>query len=237
MVKMRINKYIAASGIASRRKADELIEAGKVKVNGAVLKQPGYDVVEGDKVEVGGTLIKAAEDHVYYMLNKPVGYVTTTSDEHDRLTVLDLMTDVTVRVFPVGRLDYDSAGLLIMTNDGELSNHIAHPRNKIWKTYMAEVAGQLNFEKIGQLRKGVLVDGKMTAKAEARLLKQKGDMSLVEIKIHEGRNRQVRKMFEAVGCKVIFLQRTEIGELKLGRLHEGDYRKLTKEEIDYLKKA
>lgn len=235
MVKMRINKYIAASGIASRRKADELIAEGKVKVNGAVLKQPGYDVVEGDKVQVDGHLITASEELVYYMLNKPVGYVTTTADEHDRLTVLDLMSDVTARVYPVGRLDYDSAGLLIMTNDGELSNHIAHPKNKVWKTYMAEVAGQLNLDKIRELQRGVLVDGRMTAKAKVKLLKQKGDMSLVEVQIYEGRNRQVRKMFEAVSCKVTFLQRTQVGELKLGRLHEGDYRKLTREEIEYLK--
>ncbi len=232
---MRINKYIASSGYSSRRKADELIENGQVKINGAVLRSPGYDVAPGDKVEVSGHLIEAHEELVYYLLNKPQGYVTTTSDEKNRPTVMDLMTDVTVRVFPVGRLDYDSAGLLIMTNDGELSNHIAHPRSKVWKTYMAEVAGPLTLAKVAQLQKGVMVDDRMTAPAKARLLKQKGDMSLVEVQIHEGRNRQVRKMFEAVGCRVTYLQRTQIGEVKLGRLHEGDYRKLTREEIDYLK--
>ena len=234
---MRINKYIASSGIASRRKADELIEAGQVKVNGAVLRSPGYDVLETDKVEVSGHLIEAKEELVYYALNKPQGYVTTTSDEKDRPTVIDLMTDVTTRLFPVGRLDYDSAGLLIMTNDGELSQHIAHPRNKVWKTYLAEVAGQMTLSKIDVLRNGVIIEGRKTAPAKAKLLKQKGDMSLVEISIHEGRNRQVRKMFAELGCKVTYLQRTQIGEVKLGRLHEGDYRKLTKEEIDYLKKC
>ena len=223
------------SGFASRRKADELIENGQVKINGAVLRSPGYDVLEGDRVEVSGHLIEAKEELVYYALNKPQGYVTTTSDEKDRLTVLDLMTDVTVRVFPVGRLDYDSAGLLIMTNDGELTNHIAHPRNKVWKTYMAEVAGDMTLAKVAELKKGVLVDGRMTAPAKVRLLRQKGDMSLLEIQIHEGRNRQIRKMVQAVGCKVTYLQRTQIGEVKLGRLHEGDYRKLTQEEINYLK--
>ena len=223
------------SGYASRRKADELIENGQVKINGAVLRSPGYDVLEGDRVEVSGHLIEAKEELVYYALNKPQGYVTTTSDEKDRLTVLDLMTDVTVRVFPVGRLDYDSAGLLIMTNDGELTNHIAHPRNKVWKTYMAEVAGDMTLAKVAELKKGVLVDGRMTAPAKVRLLRQKGDMSLLEIQIHEGRNRQIRKMVQAVGCKVTYLQRTQIGEVKLGRLHEGDYRKLTQEEINYLK--
>ena len=232
---MRINKYIASSGYASRRKADELIENGQVKINGAVLRSPGYDVQPGDVVTVSGHIVEATEELVYYVLNKPQGYVTTTSDEKDRPTVMDLMTDVTVRVFPVGRLDYDSAGLLIMTNDGELSNHIAHPKNKVWKTYMAEVAGPLTLAKVSQLQKGVVIDGRMTAPAKARLLKQKGDMSLVEVQIHEGRNRQVRKMFEAVGCKVTYLQRTQIGEVKLGRLHEGDYRKLTRDEINYLK--
>ena len=232
---MRINKYIAMSGFASRRKADELIENGQVKINGAVLRSLGYDVLDGDRVEVSGHLIEAKEELVYYALNKPQGFVTTTSDEKDRPTVLDLMTDVTVRVFPVGRLDYDSAGLLIMTNDGELTNHIAHPRNKVWKTYMAEVAGDMTLTKVAELRKGVRVDGKMTAPAKVRLLRQKGDMSLLEIQIHEGRNRQIRKMVSAVGCKVTYLQRTQIGEVKLGRLHEGDYRKLTRDEINYLK--
>ena len=223
------------SGYASRRKADELIENGQVKINGAVLRSLGYDVLDGDRVEVSGHLIEAKEELVYYALNKPQGFVTTTSDEKDRPTVLDLMTDVTVRVFPVGRLDYDSAGLLIMTNDGELTNHIAHPRNKVWKTYMAEVAGDMTLAKVAELKKGVLVDGRMTAPAKVRLLRQKGDMSLLEIQIHEGRNRQIRKMVQAVGCKVTYLQRTQIGEVKLGRLHEGDYRKLTQEEINYLK--
>lgn len=232
---MRINKFIASSGLASRRKADELIEAGQVKINGAVLKEPGYDVKDGDRVEVSGREIHAREELVYYILNKPRGYITSTKDEQDRPTVMDLMTDVEYRVFPVGRLDYDSAGLLIMTNDGDLSQHIAHPKNKVWKTYEAEVQGQLNLAKIEAFKRGLEIDGRMTAPAEAKILKQKGDMSLVEVKIHEGRNRQVRKMFAALGCKVTYLQRKQIGEIRLGHLHEGDYRKLSKEEVDYLK--
>jgi len=232
---VRINKYIASSGFASRRKADELIEAGQVKVNGAALKEPGYDVQDGDIVEVSGHLIQASEELVYYMLNKPRGYITSTKDEQDRPTVMDLMTDVTARVFPVGRLDYDSAGLLIMTNDGALSQHIAHPRNKVWKTYEAEVQGDLNLAKMEVFKRGIVIEGRKTAPAEGKILKQKGDMSLVEVKICEGRNRQVRKMFAALGCKVTYLQRKQIGELRLGHLHEGDYRKLTREEINYLK--
>lgn len=234
---MRINKYIASAGICSRRKADELIEAGQVKINGAVMKEPGYDVKETDVVTVAGKKITEHEPLAYYILNKPRGYITSAKDEKGRPTVLDLMTDCTVRVFPVGRLDYDTAGLLIMTNDGELSNHIAHPRNKVWKTYIAEVAGSFNLSKAEVLKKGVIIDGKKTAPAQVAILKQKGDMSLVEIKICEGRNRQVRKMFAAVGCKVSYLERTQIGEIKLGRLHEGDYRKLTPKEIDYLKNS
>lgn len=232
---MRINKYIASSGLCSRRKADEYIEAGKVKINGAVLKEPGYDVKDGDRVMVDGKMIEANEALVYYILNKPRGYITSTKDEQDRPTVMDLMTDVPCRVFPVGRLDYDSAGLLIMTNDGELSQHIAHPKNKVWKTYEAEVQGDLNLAKMEVFRRGVVIDGRKTAPAQATVLKQKGDMSLVEVKIHEGRNRQVRKMFAALGCKVTYLQRKQIGEIRLGHLHEGDYRKLSKEEIEYLK--
>jgi len=232
---LRINKYIASSGYASRRKADELIESGQVKVNGAPLKQPGYDVADGDIVEVSGHIIQASEELVYYMLNKPRGYITSTSDEQDRPTVMDLMTDVTARVFPVGRLDYDSCGLLIMTNDGALSQHIAHPRNKVWKTYEAEVQGELSLAKMDVFRRGVVIDGRKTAPAEGKIIKQKGDMYLVEVKICEGRNRQVRKMFAALGCKVTYLQRKQIGQLNLGHLHEGDYRKLSREEIDYLK--
>lgn len=232
---MRINKYIASAGICSRRKADELIEAGQVKINGAVMKEPGYDVQENDVVTVQGKRITEQEPFVYYMLNKPRGFITSAKDEKGRATVLDLMTDCSVRVFPVGRLDFDTSGLLIMTNDGALSQHLAHPGGMVWKTYLAEAAGNFSPSKAEALRRGVIIDGRKTAPAQVSILKQKGDMSLVEIKICEGRNRQVRKMFASVGCKVIRLQRTQIGELRLGRLHEGDYRKLTAAEINYLK--
>ena len=234
---MRINKYIASSGFCSRRKADEYIVKGQVKVNDAVLTEPGYDVAEGDRVLVCGKPVTGKEELVYYALNKPPGYITSVKDEQDRLTVMDLMTDVTARVFPVGRLDYDSAGLIIMTNDGELSQHIAHPKNKIYKTYLCEVQGELTLRKAELLQAGVIIEGRRTAPAFVEIKKQKGDMSLVEIKIHEGRNRQVRKMFREVGCTVTYLQRTQIGEIKLGRLHEGDYRRLTAAEVDYLKNS
>ena len=240
---MRINKYIAQAGIASRRKADELITDGKVKVNGAVLREPGYDVSDGDRVEVGGKLISGSEKLVYFALNKPAGYVTTLSDEKGRPTVVSLLTDVTERVFPVGRLDYDSSGLLILTNDGTLAQHIAHPRNKVWKTYLARINGIPSYDEIKQLRNGVEIElkegGKLrrytTRPAEIEMISQAPHEAVLQVKISEGKNRQVRKMFEAVGYKVLALERTAIGEIILGRTKTGTYRKLTKEEIEYLR--
>ncbi len=232
---MRINKYIASAGIASRRKADELIKDGKVKVNGAVLTEPGYDVQEGDRVEVNGNAVESAEKLVYYALNKPLGYITTTDDEQDRPTVLELMTDVTARVFPVGRLDAATTGLLIMTNDGQLSYHIAHPKNRVYKTYRVLIDGIISTEKIWQLRNGVNIGGYTTRPAIVELKKQTKGTSLLEIQISEGKNRQIRKMIKAVGFTVLELERTAIGKIQLGRLREGGYRKLSREEIDYLK--
>lgn len=233
---MRLNKYIAQAGVCSRRKADELTEAGKVKINGAVMRTPGYDVETGDVVEVDGKVIEASESLVYYALNKPAGYITTTSDEKDRPTVLSLLTDVTARVYPVGRLDGPTRGLLILTNDGDLSYHIAHPSQKVWKTYIAVVAGRVTKEEIWALRNGLDIgDKKKTAPARVTIVKEKGDLTTLEIRIHEGRNRQIRRMCKAVGHTVLDLQRTEIGDIKLGRLHEGTYRRLTPQEIDYLK--
>ncbi len=232
---MRINKYIASAGIASRRAADELIKNGSVKVNGAVLTEPGYDVQEGDIVLVNGRPVEASEKLVYYALNKPAGFITTASDEQGRPTVLDLMTDVTVRVFPVGRLDGASTGLLIMTNDGSLSYHISHPKNKVWKSYKVLIDGAISLDKIEELKNGVDIGGYTTKPAEVELKKQTKGTSLLEMKISEGKNRQIRRMIKAVGFNVIELQRTAIGKVQLGRLKEGGYRKLSKEEVEYLK--
>ena len=233
---MRLNKYIAQAGVCSRRKADELTLAGKVKINGAVMKTPGYDVQEGDRVVVDGKPVDAPEKPVYYLLNKPAGYITTTSDEKDRPTALSLLTDVTARVYPVGRLDAPTRGLLLFTNDGDLSYHVAHPSQKVWKTYIAVVAGRISKEELWALRNGVDIgDKKKTAPARVTVLKEKGDLTTLEICIHEGRNRQVRRMCKAVGHNVLDLQRTAIGDIALGRLREGTYRKLTPAEIEYLK--
>ncbi len=232
---MRLNKYIASAGICSRRKADELIAAGNVKVNGAAMREMGYDVQDGDRVEVNGRPIEAAGKKVYVALNKPLGYVTTMKDEKDRQTVADLVADIPERIFPVGRLDYNTTGLLLMTNDGDLAQRLTHPKNDVWKTYVAVVSGVLSDARIAKLRRGVDIGGYTTAPAKVRVIRQNVRSAVVEISIHEGKNRQVRKMFAAVGNRVQQLQRVAVGEIRLGRMQEGHYRKLTRREIDYLK--
>lgn len=232
---MRINKYIAQAGVASRRKADDLIACGNVRVNGAVLREPGYDVAEGDVVEVNGRRIQAEEKKVYLLLNKPVGYVTTVSDEKNRDTVMDLVQDVDARIFPVGRLDYNTSGMLIMTNDGDFAYRLTHPRHEMTKTYRARVSGVLSKEKCARLENGVDIGGFVTSKAKVSVIKGLPRSTIVDITIHEGKNRQVRKMFKAIGNPVQTLTRTAIGNVHLGRLAEGHYRKLTREEIEDLK--
>ena len=232
---MRLNKYIASAGICSRRKADELITNGNVKVNGAVCNVLGTDVTEEDVVSVNGRVIEMPAKKVYIALNKPAGYITSMQDEKGRPTVADLVSDIPERVFPVGRLDYDTTGLIIMTNDGELAQRLSHPSHEVYKTYVAEVEGVISGQRLGKLRKGVDIGGFVTAPAKVKVLKQKPRTAVVEISIHEGKNRQVRKMFAAVGNKVISLERVAIGDIPLGRLLEGHYRKLTREEVEYMK--
>ena len=234
---MRINKYIAQAGIASRRKADELIANGNVKVNGAVMKEPGFDVKDGDQILVNGRQIQAPGKKEYVLLNKPTGVVTTVSDEKDRTTVMDFVQDIDARLFPVGRLDYNTSGALILTNDGELAYKLTHPKHEVYKTYRALVAGVLSGEKAARLRKGVDIGGFITSRAKVRIIKEQAHSTLVEISIREGKNRQVRKMFAAVGNPVQELTRTAIGDIRLGHLRPGHYRKLTAEEIRYLKEC
>lgn len=232
---MRLNKYIASAGICSRRKADELIAAGNVKINGAVMREMGYDVQEGDQVSVNGRPIEAAEKKVYLALNKPLGCVTSMDDDRDRSTVADLVKDIPQRVFPVGRLDYNTTGLLLMTNDGDLAYRLTHPKHEIGKTYVALVSGVISDVRLNRLRRGVDIGGFVTSPAKVRVLKQNPHSTVVEITIHEGKNRQVRKMFNAVGNKVMKLERTAIGDIRLGHQLPGHWRKLTRQEIDYLK--
>ena len=231
---MRINKYIASAGVTSRRKADELIEKGKVKVNGKLLQDPGYQVQDADVVSVDGNVIKPADRLVYYLLNKPCGYVTSTHDEEGRPCVTELVPDE-IRVFPVGRLDFNTSGLLILTNDGELSNKLMHPSNEFDKTYVARVKGMVTRAECARLAKGIDIGGFVTSPAEVKVLRHDKNSSIVEITIHEGKNRQVRRMFKAIDHPVEELVRTRLGNLQIGRLSIGQFRKLGPSEIEYLK--
>lgn len=232
---MRLNKYIAHSGLTSRRKADDLVKNGNVRINGATTYELGYDVKQGDVVEVNGSVIENQEKMEYVLLNKPVGYITSVQDDKGRPVAGDLVTDTTARLFPVGRLDYNTSGLLLLTNDGNLAYRLTHPKHQVTKTYRALVAGILTRGEIAALSRGVDIGGFVTSPAQVTVIKEAKRSTLVEIKIHEGKNRQVRKMFAAVGHNVQELQRTAIGNLQLGRTKEGHYRKLKREEIEYLK--
>jgi 23S rRNA pseudouridine2605 synthase len=231
---MRLNKYIASAGICSRRKADVLTENGSVKVNGLVVREMGRDVKDGDVVEVGDHVIRPTGKLIYIVLNKPKGFITSVGDSQNRPTVMDLVSDIPERIFPVGRLDVDTSGLLIMTNDGSLSQMLTHPKHKIYKTYRAKIGGVLSDERIARLRKGVDIGGFVTSPAEVRVLRQSERITTVEVRIFEGKNRQVRKMFTAVGNSVVELERVAVGDILLGRLKEGHYRKMTRRELLYL---
>lgn len=233
---MRINKYIAAAGVTSRRKADEMITEGKVKVNGVVLTNLGYHVEEGDVVEVNGIRIEPEEKMVYYLLNKPTGYVTSTYDKEGRPTVVELVPD-NIRVFPVGRLDYNTSGLLILTNDGELSNKLMHPSHEFDKKYLARVSGIVSRAEAAKLAAGVDIGGFITSPAEVELIRHDKNSTIAMITIHEGKNRQVRRMFKAIGHPVTELTRIGLGKLEIGKLAVGQCRKLGPAEVEYLKRV
>lgn len=234
---MRLNKFLAQAGIASRRKADELIVQGKIKVNGKICKELGYDVnIQNDSVSYDNHRVKLVNTLVYYKLHKPKGYVTTVTDDKERKTVLDLMRNVQYRVFPIGRLDYDTEGLLLLTNDGDLANIFMHPKNSISKKYMATIEGQISMEDIKKISEGVDIGGYTTKPCQAMLVSQDEKFAKVEVTISEGKNRQVKKMFEAVGKNVAFLKRVSIGEIKLGGLARGEYKELTPKELQYINK-
>lgn len=233
---MRINQYIAAAGVCSRRKADELIEEGRVKVNGEVLRAMGYHVEDGDIVEVDGRRIEPESKKVYYLLNKPAGYVTSTADKEGRPLVTELVPDE-VRVFPVGRLDFNTSGLLILTNDGELSNKLMHPSHEFSKKYLVRAQGIVGIKEARQLEKGVDIGGFVTSPADVHLIRHDRNSTLAEIIIHEGKNRQVRRMFKAIGHPVLELCRTGLGNLEIGKLAIGQCRKLSPAEVEYLKRV
>ena len=230
----RLQKYLSACGVASRRKSEELILAGKVKVNGIVIKELGFKVNEKDEVVVDDNVI-TKEEKEYYLLYKPEKVICSVHDEKGRTTVIDLI-DTKEKVFPVGRLDYDTSGLLLITNDGELTNYLTHPKGNVTKTYLAKVDGFVRSSEIHELSNGIVLDGIKTKKAHAKLKKfdKKNNKSYVEITITEGRNHQVKNMFNYFGHKVLKLKRTNYAFLDLTGMKIGEYRKLSIKEVKQL---
>ncbi len=235
---MRLNKFMASCGVASRRKCDEIILEGRVKINAKVVKKLGVQVdPKNDLVTIDDGAIRIRGYYEYYLLNKPVGYVTTVSDPQGRKTVMDLIPESRKRLYPIGRLDYNTSGLLLITNDGDLTQKLTHPSFELGKTYVAKVAGEVNLMDIARLRAGVDIGGFVTSKAEANLISANKNESRVKITIHEGKNRQVRRMFKAIGKNVLSLERIAIGKLNLAGLKVGECRPLTDKEVGYLKEV
>lgn len=233
---IRLQKYMASCGVASRRKSEEYIQAGMVKVNDNLVTELGFKVDPAvDRVYFNGKLIQPEEETIYILLNKPTGYITSVKDQFDRQTVIDLIQGVEARIYPVGRLDYDTSGLLILTNDGALTNQITHPSHKVEKTYVAKVEGHVSKLEIKKLQEGVDIGGYVTAPSRARVVKQGNKFTIVELTIHEGKNRQVRRMFDAIDHPVQTLERIAIGRIKKGDLKTGSWRPMTEKEIEYLK--
>ncbi|PEZ05771.1 pseudouridine synthase [Bacillus sp. AFS018417] len=232
----RLQKVIAQAGIASRRKAEELIQQGKVKVNGKVVTELGTKVSAQDKVEVNNIPLEK-ETPAYFLLYKPTGVISSVTDDKGRKVVTDFFPEIPQRLFPIGRLDYDTSGLILMTNDGDFANILMHPKYKVEKTYVAKVKGQLTGEKIRMLEKGVMLEEGKTAPAHVKILSwdKRKEVAIVQLTIHEGRNRQVRRMFEAVGCKVMKLKRERYAFLELGNLRPGDARELSPHEVKQLR--
>ena len=233
---MRLQKYLASCGVASRRSAEKLIAEGHVSIDGQTITEMGVQVEEGQTVRVDGVIVRPEEEKHYILYHKPAGEVTTVSDPEGRTTVLDKFRDYPARLYPVGRLDYDSEGLLLLTNDGALTERMLHPSMEIEKVYLARVSNQVTPEEARRLEAGVLVDGRKTSHAKVKLLSVQPLFTDMLITIHEGRNRQVRKMVEQVGHQVVMLRRVRFGPLKLGDLPRGMWRPLTPEETDALRR-
>lgn len=234
---MRLQKYLALSGLCSRRHAEEMIAAGKVQVNGQTVTEMGVKVTERDRICVEGKPIRLESEKHYVLYYKPVGEVSTAFDPEGRPTVLDRFKDYPVRLYPVGRLDFDSEGLLLLTNDGDLAAKLTHPSHEVDKSYIARVSNLLSEQARQRLRHGVMLDGRKTAPCKVSLLRQDAFSCDVLITIHEGRNRQIRRMVEAVGHQVVRLKRVSMGPIVLGNMERGSWRALTKQEIEALKQA
>lgn len=228
---MRLQKYLASCGVASRRAAEQMILDGLVTVNGQIIKELGTQVQEGDQVCVRGVLVQPEAEKHYLLYYKPIGEVTTVSDPRGRPTVLDHFRDYPVRLYPVGRLDFDSEGLLILTNDGELTQRLTHPSHEVQKRYITRVSNQVGEEAIHRLRSGIMLDGRKTAPALVRVLRLDPFSTDLLITIHEGRNRQIRRMVEAVGHQVVRLKRVQYGDVALGDLQRGQWRHMTQQEV------
>ena len=230
----RLQKVIAQSGLTSRRKAEELIKLGKVKVNGKIVTELGTKVDSKDTIEVDNKILEK-ENKEYYLLNKPRGYITSTSDDRDRKVVTNLI-NTSARIFPVGRLDYDTTGVLLLTNDGDFANMLMQPKNNIEKVYLAKIEGIIKGEQINRLKSGVEIDGIKVKASRVKLkrINNESNTSMVEITIHEGKNHQVKKMFEAVGFNVEKLKRERVDIFDLKGLNSGEYRKLTKKEVQII---
>lgn len=228
----RLQKFLADAGVASRRKSEEFIQQGKVKVNGVIVKELGFKVdPEKDKVEYEGKTLNIENERIVLMLNKPKDVISSAKDPQGRKTVLDLIPDKFPRLYPVGRLDYESEGMILLTNDGELANKITHPKNEVRKVYSVWVFGYPSKDTMSKFSKGVELEDGTTAPAEIKLIKKGKTTSQMEVAIKEGKKRQIRRMFDALGHPVSRLVRTQIGELKMGILEEGKYKKLKEQEI------
>lgn len=233
---MRLQKYMAKCGVASRRKSEEIILQKRVRVNGKIIDKLGAVInPQRDIVEIDGKTIKLESKKVYIILNKPEGYVTTVKDQFNRPTVLDLISGIEERIYPVGRLDYDTSGLLLLTNDGDLAYKLTHPKHEIVKKYIAKLEGVPDEIDLDMFRNGLDIGGYITSKAKIKIIDKMHTSSIVEIQIHEGKNRQIRRMCEKINHPVIKLKRIAMGKLKLGNLPKGEWRYLTDREIVYLK--
>lgn len=228
---MRLQKYMAQCGVAARRKCEALIADGRVKVNGVPVTEMGTLVRPGDAVMVDDHLIQPEQKKYYILYHKPIGEVTAVSDPQGRATVLDRFAGFPARLYPVGRLDFDSEGLLLMTNDGDLAQRMLHPRHEVDKVYLARVEGDVDVDSIRRMRRGISLDGHPTAPAGVRVIRRTNVETVLLVTIHEGRNRQVRRMFEAIGHRVLMLRRVQFGPLQLGDLKRGQWRHLTDEEL------
>lgn len=229
--KVRVQKFMAAAGVASRRKAEEMISSGRVKVNGRLAKLGDSVDEKHDIVELDGNPIEATNEKLYLALYKPRGFVTTMDDEKNRKCVAQLVQDVGERVYPVGRLDKDSEGLLLFTNDGEFANLITHPRTHVAKTYRVTVRPNVTEDQLARIATGIVIDGKKTAPAKVKELESSEGKSVLEIVLYEGRNREIRKMCEALGLDVARLKRIAVGPVRIGMLKQGKYRELKVEEV------